>query len=197
MALLRCCLHSGDFTLLEYENTVKLSSPVISGNRLLSTCHIKHSSLPVSHFHVHTHLTLITCCKYIFIVTVKDPCKKKNVKKKGEQILRLNCQQSRLFILTAAEYTIDNFKGSKPCRPNNKTKTDVSFQRYITKHLKAEFACDFYFKMPKLFQTIKGISPNQITAQSHTQFEHASFKLNKSLVLTKPFFFFVKKQEVS
>ena len=32
--LLRCRLHSGDFTLPEYENTVKLSSPAISGNRL-------------------------------------------------------------------------------------------------------------------------------------------------------------------
>ena len=30
-------LHSGDFTLPEYENTIKLSSPVISGNRLLRT----------------------------------------------------------------------------------------------------------------------------------------------------------------
>ena len=28
--------HSGDFTLPEYENTAKLSSPVISGNRLLT-----------------------------------------------------------------------------------------------------------------------------------------------------------------
>ena len=33
---LRCRLHSGDFTLPEYENTLKLSLSVISGNRLLS-----------------------------------------------------------------------------------------------------------------------------------------------------------------
>ena len=36
-----------------------------------------------------------------------------------------------------------------------------------------------FSKIPKLFQNLKTIFPDQITDHLHTQFQHASFKFNQ------------------